>query len=111
MLTPLTENQKTRIINNVVKACTDIDKLNKQGYDFLYLASGFIAHYNRYGFIDHYKRYSLAKDILENALSNQWHNFREGERDYDYYMSKKDVYNGIIEKLTQGKIQFVRVGL
>ena len=51
-LAPLTERQKVLIVSNVVKACKDITLLNKTGYNFLYLASGFIAHYNLHGFID-----------------------------------------------------------
>jgi len=98
-LTPLTERQKTLIVNNVVKACKDITQLNKTGYNFLYLASGFIAHYNLYGFIDYYENTSLKHDIISNAGQNQWKNFRPGERDYDYYMSKADVYNRILAEI------------
>ena len=98
-LTPLTERQKTLIVNNVVKACKDISQLNDSGYRFLYLASGFIAHYNRYGFIDFYSHISLKNDIIGFAGQNQWKNFRPGERDYEYYMSKADVYNRILEEI------------
>ena len=42
MLTPLTERQATLIINNVVSACKDITALNKTGYNFLYLAQGYL---------------------------------------------------------------------
>ena len=48
-LTPLTERQKTLIVNNVVKAVKNIDSLNQTGYRFLYLSSGFIAHYDLHG--------------------------------------------------------------
>ena len=98
-IAPLTERQKTLIVNNVVKACKNIEHLNKTGYNFLYLASGFIAHYNLYGFIAHYGDYDLKRDILANVNFNQWSNFRVGEEHYDYYMSKKDVYNRIVAKL------------
>ena len=98
-LTPLTERQKSLIVSNVVKACKDITLLNKTGYNFLYLASGFIAHYNLYGFIDYYENASLKHDIISNAGQNQWKNFRPGERDYEYYMSKADVYNRILEEI------------
>ena len=96
MLVALTERQKTLIVNNVVKACKNIDNLNKTGYNFLYLASGFIAHYDLYGFIANYTGESLKRDIVSFAGQNQWNNFRPGERDYDYYMAKKDVYNRIL---------------
>ena len=96
-MTPLTERQKTLIVNNVIKAVKNIDNLNKTGYNFLYLASGFIAHYNLYGFIASYTGQSLKRDIISFAGQNQWNNFRPGERDYDYYMAKKDVYNRILK--------------
>jgi len=98
-MTPLTERQKTLIVNNVVKACKNIDNLNRTGYNFLYLASGFIAHYDLYGFIASYTGQSLKQDIISFAGSNQWNNFRPGERDYDYYMAKKDVYNRILKEI------------
>ena len=99
-LTPLTERQKTLIVNNVVKACKNIENLNKTGYNFLYLASGFIAHYNLYGFISAYSQPgALKRDIINNARMNQWNNFRPGERDYEYMMAKKDVYNRILAQI------------
>ena len=98
-MTPLTERQKTLIVNNVVKACNNIDNLNKTGYNFLYLCSGFIAHYNLYGFIANYTGQSLKRDIISFAGQNQWNNFRPGERDYDYYMAKKEVYNSILREI------------
>ena len=97
---PLTPTQQTRIVNNAVTACRDITKLNKAGYDFLYLASGFIAHYDRTGFIAHYSEPgSLQRDIEDNARANQWHNFRAGEQHADYYHSKRDTYNAILGRL------------
>ena len=87
-MTPLTERQKTLIVNNVVNACKNIDNLNKTGYNFLYLASGFIAHGDLYGFISNYTGQSLKRDIVSFAGQNQWNNFRPGERDYDYNMAK-----------------------
>ena len=98
-LTPLTERQKALIVSNVVKACKDITQLNKTGYRYLNLCSGFIAHYDLYGFIDFYTHVNLKHDLVGFAGQNQWKNFRPGERDYDYYMSKADVYNRILEKI------------
>jgi hypothetical protein len=99
-LTPLTERQKTLIVNNVIKAVKNIDSLNKTGYNYLYLCCGFIAHYNLYGFIAAYsKPNTLKNDLIANADCNQWRNFRLGERDYDYYMSKADVYNRILAQI------------
>ena len=99
MLVALTERQKTLIVNNVVKACKDITQLNRTGYNFLYLASGFIAHYDLHGFIANYTGQSLKRDIISFAGQNQWNNFRPGERDYDYYMAKKEVYNRILREI------------
>jgi len=98
-MTPLTERQKTLIVNNVVKACKNIDDLNRTGYNFVYQASGFIAHYDLYGFIASYTGQSLKRDIVSFAGQNQWNNFRPGERNYEYYMSKKDVYNRIVKEI------------
>jgi len=95
----LTERQKTLIVNNVVKACKNIDNLNKTGYNFLYMCSGFIAHYDLYGFISEYTGRSLKRDLMSYAGQNQWNNFRPGERDYEYYMSKADVYNRILAQI------------
>jgi hypothetical protein len=99
MLKPLTERQVTLIVNNVCKACLDISKLNKTGYKYINLASGFIAHYSLYGFIDYYSDYSLQADIERNQQNNQYNNFRPGEQNYDYYRQKGDIYNMIIKKL------------
>ena len=98
-LTPLTERQKVLIVSNVIKACRNIDNLNKTGYNFVYQCSGFIAHYDLYGFIASYTGESLKRDLISYAGQNQWNNFRPGERDYDYMMAKKDVYNRIIAQI------------
>jgi hypothetical protein len=97
---PLTDRQQTLIVNNVVKAVKyGIDNLNKTGYNFLYLASGFIAHYNQYGFIAHYQQYSLKRDILDNVNANLWRNFRQGDQNYEYYKSKAEVYQRIVDAI------------
>jgi hypothetical protein len=98
-LKPLTPMQQTRIVNNVVKACSDIEQLNSTGYKYLYLCSGFIAHYNLYGFINYYSNSNLKRDILNNERFNMWTNFKPEDRDYDYYMSKAQVYQRIIKAL------------
>ena len=98
-MTPLSERQKTLIVNNVVNACKNIDNLNKTGYNFLYQASGFIAHYDLYGFIANYKEDSLKADILRNTRVNEWRNFHPKDENYEYYMSKADVYTRIVEAI------------
>jgi hypothetical protein len=98
-IAPITEKQKSLIVANVVKACSNIEKLNGTGYKFLYLSSGFIAHYNLGGFIGHYREYNLERDIFDNVRMNQWNNFSPTDSNYEYYMSRKDVYNRILRKL------------
>ena len=99
-LTPLTERQKTLIVNNIVKSCKNINSLNKTGYKYLYLASGFIAHTDMYGFIDFYSHTcSLKQDLVDFSRQNQWKNFRPGESDYEYYQAKADVYNRILKEI------------
>jgi hypothetical protein len=98
-MTPLTTRQKALIVSNIVKAVKNIDNLNKTGYNFIYQCSGFIAHYDMYGFIASYSGESLKRDILSYAGQNQWRNFRPGERDYEYYMAKADVYNEIVSQI------------
>jgi hypothetical protein len=102
----LTPTQQKRIVSNVVAACSDISKLNKQGYDFAYQCSGFIAHYDRYGFIAYYEDYSLEQDLADNARSNQWHNFGPSDAYYEYYMQKRETYNMILGALAAR--QFMR---
>ena len=98
-VTALTERQKTLIVSNVVKAVKNIDNLNKTGYNFLYQCSGFIAHYDMYGFIANYSDGRLVEDIVSYAGQNQWKNFRPGESNYEYYMSRADIYNRIIKEI------------
>lgn len=98
-LTPLTERQKVLLVNNIVQAVTNINTLKQPAYNYLSCCSGFIAHYNRWGFIDHYSDYSLKENLVRNARQNQWLNFRPGERDYEYYMSKADVYRRVLEQI------------
>jgi hypothetical protein len=97
---PYTERQKSMIVKNVLAAVEDIELLNNCGYKFLYLCSGFIAHYDLYGFIAAYgSGENLAHDILMNRRYNQWSNFQPCDRDYEYYMGKRDVYNAIVKEL------------
>jgi len=108
MIPAITEKQKSLIVNNIVKACDDIHKLNGTGYKYIYLASGFIAHYNINGFKANYDLvdcgYSLADAILANAAANRWDNFNPGNDNYEYYKSKADVYKRIVDKLSNKKL-------
>lgn len=101
----ITLKDRELTIKNVLAACTDINKLNKRGYNFLYLASGFIAHYNLAGFKAYYTKEGLPfdsdlkTDILANKSNNQYNNFNPSDKDFNYYMSKKAIYNAICEGL------------
>jgi hypothetical protein len=95
MLKPITPNEQRLIVRNVIAACKDTEKLNKRGYNFLYLCSGFIAHYNLEGFKGVYSPYGLRADIARYKRYNQWQNFKPGDKNYEYYKSKADTYNQI----------------
>jgi len=99
MLTPYTSRQQSMIVSNVMKAVDNPAKLSKQAYKYLYLCSGFIAHYDHGGFISYYQRHSLKADILRFRDSNQWKNFTPHDRDYQYYKSKADIYNRIVNSI------------
>jgi hypothetical protein len=95
----ITPRQKSLILSSFkrVFATGDIENLSNTAYKYIYLASGFIAHYNLYGFRDAYRDVSLLrKNILTNAQFNTWSNFTPADRDYNYYMSKADVYRGLV---------------
>lgn len=99
MLKSITDTEKRLIVRNVISACKDIEKLNRRGYKFLCLCSGFIAHYNIEGFKGVYSPYGLRADIARYKRYNQWQNFKPGDNDYAYYKSKADTYNAICEAL------------
>lgn len=96
---PIDTKTQALIIKNVIAACGNIEKLNKRGYDFLYLCSGFIAHYDLEGFKEYYRDNSLVSDLEANYAQNQWRNFKEGEKHAEYYHSKRDIYNAILGNL------------
>lgn len=99
-LTLLTSRQEQLILFSIRKVFKtgDIDYLTKGAYNFLYLSSGFIAHYNIYGFREEYRDVDyFRRRILDNQPVNQWNNFHPGDRDYDYMIQKKRIYNAICE--------------
>lgn len=96
---PITPRQKSLILSSFkrVFATGEIENLTNTAYKYIYLASGFIAHYNLYGFRDAYRDVSqLKENILANAPSNAWRNFTPSDKDYDYYMAKADVYRDLV---------------
>jgi hypothetical protein len=96
MLTLYTEAQEKRIAKNIQAAARDITKLTKQGYNYIYLASGFIAHYSYAGFVDYYRNGELLRDLIIHANHNTWDNFRPGDVDFDYYSQKARIYGVIM---------------
>ena len=102
MLKPFTPAQAQRIAANLATACRDISKLSGPAYRFISGCPGFIAHYDHAGFISYYSRASLRADILQLQRQNQWSNFRPGERDADYYHSKRDIYNDACRRILEG---------
>lgn len=102
MLVPMTDRQQVMIVNNVRKVIKEknIELLSKQAHNYLYLCSGFIAHYNYHGFKDYYQNVDdLKTDLLVNYNANMWNNFHPTDRDYEYMMAKKAVYQNICKGL------------
>ena len=90
-------NIEKLILKNCIAAMKDISKLTFRGYDFLYQASNFIAHYNVHGFKDHYGTgRALATDIVLHQKDNQWLNFSPGHADYEYHQQQKRIYNALV---------------
>ena len=96
----ITLEKKNKILNSFKKVFKhkNINFLTKDAYNFIMLASGFIAHYNVYGFKDVYQDVEeFSNEIKKHKQFNQWTNFYPGERDYEYYMTKKEIYNSICD--------------
>lgn len=97
-LTLRTNRQADLIVSNLRKVFQTGDShlLSKSAYKFLYLCSGFIAHYNLYGFQAEYGNVAdLKRAIARNYGANQWRNFSPKDADYSYYMEKRDIFNRI----------------
>lgn len=97
------------ILNNLksVFKNKDISELNRSGYNFLYLMSGFIAHYNLNGF---QRNYSDLRDLIADLKNSSDYNDPEREvRDpyfaeqygEEYPKSKVAILKGIKEIVEQ----------
>lgn len=95
----VTLKQQELIVKNIVRACADIGKLNGTGYKYLYLANGFIAHYNIRGFKYYYSSRDLTEDILDREEDNTWRNFSPDCSNYAYYKSKREIYKKVCDTL------------
>jgi hypothetical protein len=92
--------EEQKIVRDCVKGANSIEYMTDKAYRFLNLSNGFIAHYDKGGFMEHYREPdSLKRDILDNQRNNQWGNFQPGERGYEYYMQKKQIYNAVCDCL------------
>lgn len=101
-LTPISYHAGSMIVANIRRVVKEQNGnlLSQQAYRFINLCSGFIAHYNLFGFRAVYEDgVSLGEALLKVKHQNQWNNFRPGEKDYAYYMSKRDVFNRICKML------------
>jgi hypothetical protein len=95
----ISPRQKSLIVNSFKRVFStgNIDHLTSSAYRYIYLASGFIAHYDLHGFRDAYRNVEdLKRNIKQNASNNMWGNFSPADRDYEYYQSKADVYRSIL---------------
>ena len=99
MLNPMTEREKELTIKNIISAIKDIEKLNKRGYNHLYLMSGFIAHYNIHGFIDNYRQTSLRDEIVDSIKGYNYDNFNNYDKDWEYYKQKIDLNKRLLAEL------------
>lgn len=92
---PLTQTEIKSIVNSVNKVLKtrNIEHLTKAAYKFVMLSPGFIAHYDIHGFKAAYSNVNnLQADLERNYHAAMWLNFRPGEQNYEYYMSKAEVY-------------------
>jgi hypothetical protein len=97
-LEPFSAEEEQKIIRDCVKAANNIEDMTDRAYRYLYLSSGFIAHYDKGGFKEYYcEPGSLKKDILEYQWDNQYFNFSTRDEGYEYYMQHKKIYNTICD--------------
>lgn len=70
----LTGHQKQRIYKKFMKVvkARDSQLIDKALYDFLYIRSGFIAHYNIHGFKDHYMGHQGMIELLDELLQHHY---------------------------------------
>ena len=102
MLKPLSEEEASRIVKNILEACKDIQHLSRDGYRWISLRAGFIAHYNREGFISDYQLSSNLRDnILAYEKANTFCHRKERDRDYPYYQQVCRMYAEIAAKLKE----------
>jgi hypothetical protein len=93
-------------IEKCLKECS-MDHFTKQAYDFVYLLSGFIAHYNHQGFCDQYNdNMTQFVEDLKNSHSvmNPEHYMQScfvNDYGWDYCVSERDICVRIGELVKQ----------
>lgn len=97
----MTEKERELTFKNIISAVKDIEKLNKRGYNHLYLMSGLIAHSNIGGFIEHYKETSLRDTIVNSIKAYNYDNFSSSNKDWDYYKAKKELNSMLLKELAR----------
>jgi hypothetical protein len=98
MLVPMSEKDKTAILKSFKRVFEtgDCGYLNMAAYKFISGAINFIAHYDIDGFRCEYSDVeNFKREILAARPHNQYRNFHGEGQYYDYYMQKRDIYNGI----------------
>lgn len=88
----------------------DIYKMRKSTYNFLYLVSGFIAHYNHQGFMKHYEDTADLLQDLKNSSDvsrpDYYYEafFVQNEWSKAYYISKGQTLQAIAELVKEVRI-------
>ena len=100
MLKPLEPQHAEQIVNNILDACKDITKLSVEGYRWIRVRSGFIAHLDKEGFIaDYQTSQNLRDNILVYEHANIHCNRRNTDIEYPYYQQQCDMYVRILDNL------------
>lgn len=107
MLKPLSEVEVSRIVTNALEACKDIHKLSREGYKWISLRAGFIAHFSLEGFMSDYEN---SQNLRENILANEHHNTRFNrspkDKDYPYYKQVSEMYGRITNELKAHPLEY-----
>jgi hypothetical protein len=100
MLKVLEAQEQEKLIKAIARSIRDTSKMDQDAYRFVSCASGFIAHFNLHGFIYEYQDKNALRDaMIRNLKTNQWNNFSPRDRDYDYMMQKKHIYNEALRRV------------
>ena len=98
---PVTIEQCNSIVENVVAACDDVDKLDDMGYQFLCSCGGFCAHRDIDGFKEHYKTFpQMRHDLYKyEPFVTGFNSWNQKQESLLYHRSKKYIYSKIMAVL------------